>query len=378
MMTGFLVAGLMLAVASVLVLRLGRRRNSATGNAVERPAGTGSARPGARSGVFEIGPRDSEGTDPSAAEAPPEALKAFTLRRAEALGADERETVDAICRAMPEPHPIQARVAAGLDSPEELKLAVSSDPGLTAAVLRTVNSAAIALATPITSVQQAITYLGVNAVKGLVVQAAVAERVPAGTPERQAVLERIWKAARVASAVSQSIGQGLALPRPSVVGTSALFANLGDIAIALQMDDVANAYSEGTSLLARIDAQQRAFGANTFIVGSALARYWDLPATLAASIEQAGLPLVMPPAQHPLQGERLIQNVVVYVACRVGDAVAYRGLSHSEELDLQGSGDPDGYFLGAYLQRSDLSRLVTLFDDPGFRRTVNRLITTLA
>lgn len=385
-----LIVGIVLLVVLVLFFS-SRTRDKKTGPAATRTAGKRRARSTAertpeerrssaapeRGGVFEIGEREPVEWG-SPVQGVPDSLRGFHLRSIEELNEDDRQRVHAMCAAMPEPHPIQARIAGGLDSPEELKEAVATDAGLTASVLRTVNSAAFALASPITSVQHAITYLGVSVVKGIVVQAAVAKSAPADAPERPPTLERVWKAARVSSAVAQMIGQEFALPRPSVLSTSALFANIGDVAIASQRADLDRCYGGGSTLLARIDAQQDAFGANTFLVGSVLSRHWDLPDSLSTTIEQAGLPLATPPVRNPLQGDALRANLIVYSACRVGDAVAYQGLRQIEELVLKDSDDPNLYYLEVYLRSAGLGRLLGLFEEPGFRRKANRLIGMLA
>jgi HD-like signal output (HDOD) protein len=204
-------------------------------------------------------------------------MEGFSLFTIDNLELTERQAIQTMYEAMPAPHPIQTQLVGGLDTPEELKETVVLDAGLTAAVLRTVNSAAFSLASPITSVQHAITYLGVTAVKGLVTQAAFSERAPTGTPKQQASSEKIWKAARYSGAFAQMIGQEFALPRLSVVATSALLANLGDVALATTTLDSLTDFEDNSTLLNRAKQQQAKYGFNSFIVGSALAKHWGLP-----------------------------------------------------------------------------------------------------
>jgi hypothetical protein len=308
----------------------------------------------------------------------PEALERLDLLSTAALDADGRQRLLSVCAAMPEPHPIQTRMATGLDAPEELMEAVASDAGLTASILKTVNSAAFALSTPITSVQHAVTYLGVSVVKGLVAQAVVARAMPEGTPQQEAALARIWRSACNASALAQMFGQELGLQRPSVLATKSLFFNLGDVALVLAVEEAAEWYSEGVSIVDRIDAQQRRCGLNTALVGAELARSWNLPADLVDAIETGFLPLCTPPAAHPMEGDERRSNVLVYLAGRIGDRVTYGGLRDIADLPLVGSAAPGLFYLADHLEAAGLGRALQLTGDPAFRRKANRLIETLA
>lgn len=133
----------------------------------------------------------------------PEILIRFELIHAEAISDSARAEIHAVCAVIPDPHPIHRKLGLGLDGPEELAEIVASDAGLTASILRNVNSAAFSLASPIVSVRHAITYLGVGMVKTLVAQAAVADRIAPGTPEQEEALSRVWTSACAASAIAQ-------------------------------------------------------------------------------------------------------------------------------------------------------------------------------
>jgi len=328
------------------------------------------------SGVFEVGGRKAETTSEPAPQAPPQ-LQDFTLFTIDNIELKERQAIQAIYESMPPPHPIQTQLVGGLDTPEELKETVVLDAGLTAAVLRTVNSAAFGLSSPITSVQHAITYLGVTAVKGLVAQAAFSERSPTGTPQQQASLDRIWKAARYSGAFAQMIGQEFALPRLSVVATSALLANLGDVALATTTKDSLGDFEENGTLLNRAKQQQERFGFNSFLVGGALAKHWGLPPELARSIASSGLLLTTAPRDYPLPIETLQQKLIVYTACRIGDAIAYRKIDDIDDFGIDDSNNCDLFWWRQYVDAGTLSRLRELFKDAGFKRKANRLINTL-
>jgi HD-like signal output (HDOD) protein len=304
----------------------------------------------------------------------PSELERFHLIVAADIDKVTFDRVEAICTNMPEPHPVQKQLAEGLDTPSALMDAVASDAGLTASILRTVNSAAFSLASPITSVQHAITYLGVSIVKGLVAQGALAEQTVTGTPEQQAALSRIWTSACTASAVAQMLCKELGIDRPSVLATRALFFNLGDVALVLSDEGHPAWYADNVSIVERINGQQSACSANTAIVGSTLARLWNLPDDIADAIESGLMPLVTPPAEHPMEGGAHRDNVLMYLAGRIGDCVAYRGLRDIGELDLVDSQEPDLFYLAGHLNAAGLGRVLALLQDNAFRRKTNRVL----
>jgi HD-like signal output (HDOD) protein len=342
-------------------------------------------RPRAAPAVPQHSPGGAPPTDAAEAQerpqAPvPDALARFALLDASALDEEAAARVDTLCAAMPEPEPVQLQIATGLDDPEELMRAVISDAGLTADILRTVNSAAFALETPISSVQHAITYLGVAVVKGLVLRASTARRAQGDgvSPDKEAALARIWQSACVASAMAQMLGQELAQPRPSVLATQALFFNLGDVALVHGLDAAPAWYADGVSIVERIAAQQQACGANSAIVGGAIARRWGLPGDLATAIDRALLPLVTAPDDHPLTGDERAANVLVYLSSRIGDRVTYRGLASVADLDLEPGAEAGLYYLAGHLQAAGLGRAPALLKDAAFRRKADRLLQSFS
>ncbi|MFK8041994.1 HDOD domain-containing protein [Congregibacter sp.] len=364
-------------VAAVIWLLLRKPKNKARpSRRAEKPVSRPSTK-GAESAELPV----FEPAGPTIADAPeralPEELKSFHLIMQAELSSEVLAGIESICERMPEPHPVQRQLASGLDTPDDLMDAVASDAGLTASILRTVNSAAFSLASPITSVQHAITYLGVSVVKGLVAQAAVAEQLDEGDPAQQAALLRIWKSACTASALAQMLAQELGLERPSVLATKALFFNLGDVALVTCLEGLPESYIEGVSIVERVTAQQNACSANTAIVGAALARLWRLPEDIAEAIDSGFIPLVTPASAHPMQGVKQQENVIMYLAGRIGDRVTYRGLRDIAELNVTDSDEPGLFYLADHLESAGLGRVPALLQEPAFRRKVNRVLAAL-
>jgi hypothetical protein len=149
------------------------------------------------------------------------------------------------------------------------------------------------------------------------------------------------------------------------------------VALSLGLSESLAWYQEGVSIIERINGQQSACAANTAIVGSMLARHWQLPDDIASAIESGFLPLVTPPADHPMTGEERRDNVLMYLAGRIGDRVTYRGMRDVAELTLRGSAEPSLFYLAGHLDAAGLSAVPDLLQDPAFRRKTHRVLTTL-
>lgn len=332
---------------------------------------------GANTESLDVAPEDAA----HPASAPPAALQSFTLlRRDSARDAEEPGVFQTLVEAIPEPHAMFLQVTGELDDIDEITEAVKNEPALAADVLRTVNSAAFALTTPIASVHHAIAYLGVSYVKGLIAQSALARTLPASAPgsEQEAAMRRLWKSSQVASATAFLLARNLNLENPSVASTQALLANLGDINLLSLQPELAPLYAPGCLLLERVQGQQAALGANAAMFAALLARRWGLPANIEAALEQSLLPLAVPPAEHPLQGPELATAAVVYTACRLGDAALFQGLKDVAGFSLGEERPVELHYIPAYLEAADVQRLEATLQDSATRRAINRTLTAAA
>ena len=304
----------------------------------------------------------------------PEALQNLTLSTLSGLDSEVRDRLQDVCANIPEPHPIQKQLAAGFDSPDALVEAVVSDAGLTANILRTVNSASFALVAPITSIRHAITYLGVSVVQGLVAKASVEASGDQGSEEQQMAVAKIWQSASVASAFAQMLGQELGVERPSVLATKALFANLGDVAIVLGFDDGWCGYTNGKGLAERVLVQQQVAGVDAAALGTLLAQHWGLPDEISQALECSYLPLLDVQDEGAASTPEFLDNVLMYLSCRIGERATYQNLRDIGDFDLADGENIDVFFLPQHLDNVGAARLAQLFQNAAFRRKCNRLL----
>ena len=308
----------------------------------------------------------------------PASLAEFDLLVSSQIDEQQLAQAQQLCEKLPAPHPVQAKLAGGLDTPKELIETLAADPGLTADVLRTVNSAAFALTSPISSAQHAVNYLGVSFVKSLISQAANTHQTKDCSAAQKTALQRVWLSTAVASAFATLLGQHLGHPRPSVLATKALFFNLGDLAFILGNEDAHSWYAEDMTLLDRVKAQQQNCRLNSSIVGSMLARNWGLPEEIERAIANSTLPLANAPTQLDLKEDELKDTILLYLAARIGDRVAYRGLRDLANFNIDAEGEPSTFFIKSHLEASGQKMVINLLADTGFRKKFNHLLSTLA
>lgn len=304
----------------------------------------------------------------------PDRLADFFLVFEEHLTEVEKEDVDHIVARLRKPPALLERVSRGLDDPEELTEAVTSDPTLSADVLRTVNSAAFHLAAPISSIQHAVTYLGTNMVKGLVLQATVGQLLELESPAQHTAYMRLWRASYIASAVAQELGKAVGSEDPSVLATRALLANIGDLALVSARADLASLYAAHAPLFDRVAGQQEAIVANSAIIGATLARRWALPADLEHSLRYQLVPMAWPPERFGETGLDSGEQVLVWFAMLVGDATSFGASRNLADFAIDRPDALEYVYLPAYLRASGHRDLPALLQDPDTRGKLQRVI----
>jgi HD-like signal output (HDOD) protein len=307
---------------------------------------------------------------------PPEELADLFLIMEEHLNELELEDVRGLVAKLEQPPPLVDKLTGGLDDPDELREAILSSPTLSADVLRVVNSAAFALNSPISSIDHAVTYLGTTMVKGLVLQSAVTHVMAFETDVQKAAYMRIWRSSYVASAVAQAYAKQLGFEHPSIFATRALLCNVGDLALLSSRPDLSAIYAIKTTLLDRVASQQRDIMANSAVLSSMLAKTWGLPSDLCDALRHALTPLAWSPESNERNEEEQREDVMLYLAGRIGDAVAYGGLGELAEFDLLEQESADFFYLPDYLRRLGLGGLLTTLSSKDSGRRIQQVVNT--
>lgn len=156
---------------------------------------------------------------------------------------------------------------------------VQNDPALTTKVLRTVNSSYYGLATPCPSISRAMSLLGLNTVKSIVLGFSLVETTKAIGLDDRFDLESYWRRAVYGAAASRAIALGLRGLDPEEAFVGSLLQDIGMLAaFAGLRHEYTDVLAEGPrdhDLIS--EHEQQKLGFDHAKVGTLLAEKWRLP-----------------------------------------------------------------------------------------------------
>jgi putative nucleotidyltransferase with HDIG domain len=203
---------------------------------------------------------------------------------------------------------------------------IALDQGLSAKVLRVANSSFYGLPREIGSIQDAVTVLGFDSVRSLVLSAGFMRAFPAGTKgpfDYEAYWVRSFRVATYTEALSQCMGGARQL-----AFTAGMFHDVGQLILNVCIPDKFTAILEQqkTTGLKLVEIEKAALGFDHAEIGAEMARRWNFPAQIENAIHYW-----RDPVQEPFEAV----TGLVYVA-----ALLEEGL-RGEALMLQ---LPEGLF----------------------------------
>jgi HD-like signal output (HDOD) protein len=219
---------------------------------------------------------------------------------------------------------VVARIIAVINNPDatakELVEIILTDPPLAANVLRLVNSAYCAPRNKIADIQQAVIFIGFEALKELALSQKVCEIFKRGLKINGYSRARLWKHSVAVALFSKMIYRREFMQRGENAYAVGLLHDLG-IIIEDQFQNktltqvLATASSRDISL---IEAEQETLGYDHTRIGMVLAENWNLPAELAM-----GIGYHHHPAQAPEAFMRLTRVVHIANSCCQKSQIGY-------------------------------------------------------
>ncbi|MFN8058634.1 MAG: response regulator [Vicinamibacterales bacterium] len=169
------------------------------------------------------------------------------------------------------------RVADPKAGPNDIADIVSRDPAMSAKLLQIVNSAYFGLAQRVTSIHQAVAYLGIELVRALALTAHIFSLFEHVAPEPPIDIERLQAHSLATALLARHLAPDPAVAEEAFAG--GLLHDIGRLVLALSMSDrfaaaVARAEAEGCSLN---HVEHEAFGVTHTAVGAYLLGVWGLP-----------------------------------------------------------------------------------------------------
>ena len=187
---------------------------------------------------------------------------------------------------------------------------IAKDQVLSAKVLKLVNSGLYGFAKPISSIPHAVTMLGFDAVKSLVLSSSVLDLMTGAIPG-------LWEHSQACARTCGLLAHYVELPDPEEVVTIGLLHDLGKVVLHQTLDaeyqQVLRRVMRGDMLFFEAEEEPRVLapGLNHGTIGGWLLEKWTLPGKLVEPI--AGHHAIHPEMTHP---ERTAVVHVADVLCR--------------------------------------------------------------
>ncbi len=183
----------------------------------------------------------------------------------------------------PQPKLIDEIAMAGTDL-DEIGARISADPGVSAAVLKTVNSPCFGLSSPIASINQAVILLGiervVNIVKSMLLQNSLAN------VKTSIDMEQFWESSYAVAVVSSAVCRQLNLGLTDEAYTLGLFHNSGMPIIAQKIENyqqiIKQCYAREDGRVTR--EEFATIGMHHSAAGYRLTRVWKLPKLISEAV----------------------------------------------------------------------------------------------
>ncbi len=289
----------------------------------------------------------------------PEVLRTFRWRRADELEAPVLQLLTRRLRAIGRPphalYRLMSPQTLAQASSRELSELARTEPLLAARVLGIVNSAFYGLRQPVASLGHAITYLGLNAFRGLCLQYAMEQTFTPTSREQALLFDEIWRACALAVTQCAQMAQRLGLPEPAALVSEMVLYFVGQIAVCLLAPPAGVVALHAGELPQRLRAEQELIGINAAEVGALMLRAWELPPALVDAVRDIDRVFDTPAAAFA--PERAARLAVCHLSARLAeDSLAQR----SQPLDemLQGP-RAELFHLRGYLALPQLRALMS-------------------
>ncbi len=162
---------------------------------------------------------------------------------------------------------------------------VSKDVSLSAKILKVSNSAFYSFPQQIGSIQQAVSILGTNAVRSLVLSFSFLT-IKAGKKTSSFNFEKFWEESLASAVAAKLILEQVNDANTEEIFISGLLQNLGELILARTFSDEYDKVLEGTSDDGKsiLENEREIFGADHCYIGHEVAKHWGFPSILLQPI----------------------------------------------------------------------------------------------
>jgi HD-like signal output (HDOD) protein len=299
----------------------------------------------------------------------PEQLNQLTLINWSNQIKMRKDLIDIICNIKRPKSQFSELLNSSYD-PKEYTRILTTDPIITAKILNYVNSAAFCLQTQIVDIHHAIVYLGGVLVKNLALEVSVEDLFPGDESSIKAAYQKFWLAGNLSSLLSLRLSQKIMTQKPVQIATSAMLSFLGNLAYITAYPDEVVDYMNQKSIIDRIHWEQLHNKANAAIIGRLMAEYWQLPEKITHSIGNSYKYLILAPSEQDNTSSK--EHLISYLCCRIGEYIAFNGISSINNLRFIHEEDPNYHYLIRHLEKEGLENVFTHINDNKIKNEINR------
>lgn len=184
----------------------------------------------------------------------------------------------------------------------ELAELICRDPGLSGKLLSVVNSALYRRSRPLTSVLQAVSLLGNQRLRSLVLGLALPV-MQQGLPQ-DAGLRRFWTTSVTGAVVARRIAEQLGLASPDEEMTAGLLRDLGMIAMRQILgEEYAPVWMGEIDVVEQAIWEEQRFGLHHGVISAALLENWQLPEAITLPVR-----FHHRPGETPADSDKLVER----------------------------------------------------------------------
>ncbi len=320
-------------------------------------------------------------TDAAARPGPlPAPLTDMAFTRETALSATDRAALLKRLQQVPRPPRAFAQMVSeeffARASAAELAEVVKTEPLVAAKVLAVVNSAAYGLSRPVVELSEAVSFLGINAVRALCVRYMLDDSFKGGSAAQRAQIDAIWGASVVATELVLQLGQRLNWAETPVLSTQVSLSFVGHLAAAalLGPGHITPVDSEAAhpAMWQRVLREQAELGVPASELSRMLLYSWQLPASLVARVASID-PLLVHAPRADEAPERTAQRVVSYLGARWGERLAWGQLGSPADALASSANEVDTALALRLLPIAPLQRLPDILAAADLKRDIDAL-----
>lgn len=203
------------------------------------------------------------------------------------INIDEKQAQAALKGISIPPHPrLMQEVADVFPEIDKVTKVVLKDPGITGAIIKTINSAGFGLRREISSLKEAIMLLGLNSIINIINALLLKTAYNDGlSPEK---LESFWTCTNDVAVGCRSLGKELNLGQPDMFYLLGLFHNCGIPLMMMKFPKYASVQSKcyGQNQYPITAIENHLFKTNHTASGFFMAKSWKLPEVVVTAIKE--------------------------------------------------------------------------------------------